>query len=152
MPPYRVTRWLIGYIDGLVQYCSNSIANALESPQSCTNASAYFTSVVHQNLKQLHIFVYTLHILCAVITDLCPIVDGHGYLHTLLWGCNNFPLFGVDSITLSKQKNVPLVSKFAITSNVIINILSPLPKAFSYNIVSKPGESLHSSIFSVVKV
>ena len=30
--------WL-GYIDGLVQDCSNSIANALELLQSCTNPS-----------------------------------------------------------------------------------------------------------------
>ena len=36
-PVTRVS--LIAYVDGLAQYCSNSIANALELLQSCTNLS-----------------------------------------------------------------------------------------------------------------
>ena len=36
MHHYAITSWGIGYINGLVQDCSNSIANALELLQSCT--------------------------------------------------------------------------------------------------------------------
>ena len=39
MPIFEVTMVIIDYIDGLVQDCSNSIANALELLQSCTKPS-----------------------------------------------------------------------------------------------------------------
>ena len=35
-------KWLKEDDDGLAQDCGNSIANALELPQSCTKASIYF--------------------------------------------------------------------------------------------------------------
>ena len=38
------------YIDGLVQDCSNSIANALELLQSCTKPSICFMSLSHYTL------------------------------------------------------------------------------------------------------
>ena len=42
------------YINGLVQDCSNSIANALELQQSCAKPSIYFTISVHNLTSELH--------------------------------------------------------------------------------------------------
>ena len=66
-----------GYIDGLVQDCSNSIANALELLQSCTKPSIWSHD---PNLVKLEIYVniknngqimsqfYMCHDSCTVIT------------------------------------------------------------------------------------
>ena len=48
------------HIDGLVQDCSNSIANALELLQSCTKPST-FTMVWARNIKPTHAYTGTHH-------------------------------------------------------------------------------------------
>ena len=56
----RITTFLLRDIDGLVQDCSNSIANAMELLQSCTNPSIsiyVLIDIKHQagyhNMKQI---------------------------------------------------------------------------------------------------
>ena len=44
-----------GYVDGLVQDCSNSIANALELLQSCTKSSMYCLSKTWKRLGMKHL-------------------------------------------------------------------------------------------------
>ena len=46
------------YIDGLVQDCSNSIANALELVQSCTKPSIY-----NGNFCMVYETIYTMYTL-----------------------------------------------------------------------------------------
>ena len=50
------------YIDGLVQDCSNSIANALELLQSCTKPSIYSPNIMDALLQQLQ-FLYFIRVL-----------------------------------------------------------------------------------------
>ena len=57
-------------IDGLVQYCSNSIANALELLQSCAKLSIYRRhNVGHIGLESMCLYLAAFHYirLCCVI-------------------------------------------------------------------------------------
>ena len=45
LPKPLLNHWVFMHIDGLLQDCSNSIANALELLQSCTNPSICITSL-----------------------------------------------------------------------------------------------------------
>ena len=51
-----LTLFHCGYIDGLVQDCSNSIANALETPQSCSKPSKCKCLIVYSFTVSLQIF------------------------------------------------------------------------------------------------
>ena len=48
-----MTQFRDAYIGGLVQDCSNSIANALELLQSCSKPSIYFTSPKRSDKSRL---------------------------------------------------------------------------------------------------
>ena len=55
---------LYAHIDGLVQDCSNSIANALELLQSCIKSSMYGVRSCNTAITNDHF----VHFLCTVLT------------------------------------------------------------------------------------
>ena len=76
------------YFDGLVQDCSNSIANALEFLQSCTKQSVYCTSVYSMTMQNIH-----MHVCCVAMT---MITDENWYIchgdniTTTVWYDDNY--------------------------------------------------------------
>ena len=58
--------YLKDYIDGLVQDCSNSIANALELLQSCTEPSLCSVLSVHYCVLLCHVQCIPTHMITSV--------------------------------------------------------------------------------------
>ena len=81
---YQTTTSTIGqrlYINGLVQECSNSTANALELLQSCTKPLIHDMESFQLSVLQL---LYTLssHQVCNSFEDRAPVDE--------IWGCSIF--------------------------------------------------------------